>query len=71
MRPRQLAGDTPYEKLAVNFLAMLKVAMVQHYVKTHLRDTTWSIEGVWKLRPGIVAGVVRQADACREDHNRP
>ena len=31
---------TRYEKLAVNFLAMLKVAMIQHYFKTHLRDTT-------------------------------
>ena len=31
---------TRYEKTAVNFLAMLKVAMIQHYFKTHLRDTT-------------------------------
>jgi len=31
---------TRYEQLAVNFLAMLKVAMIQHYFKTHLRDTT-------------------------------
>ena len=31
---------TRYEKTAVNFLAMLKIAMIQHYFKTHLRDTT-------------------------------
>lgn len=31
---------TRYEKTAVNFLAMLKLAMIQHYFKTHLRDTT-------------------------------
>ncbi len=32
---------TRYEKTAVNFLAMLKLVMIQHYFKTHLRDTTW------------------------------
>ena len=31
---------TRYEKTAVNFLAMLKLAMVQHYLKIHLRDAT-------------------------------
>ncbi len=31
---------TRYEKTAVNFLAMLKLAMIQHYFKNHLRDTT-------------------------------
>ncbi|MEM1356203.1 MAG: transposase, partial [Planctomycetota bacterium] len=31
---------TRYEKTAVNFMAMLKLAMIQHYFKTHLRDTT-------------------------------
>jgi transposase len=31
---------TRFEKTAVNFLAMLKLAMIQHYFKTHLRDTT-------------------------------
>ena len=31
---------TRYEKTAVNFLTMLKLAMIQHYFKTHLRDTT-------------------------------
>ena len=31
---------TRYEKTAVNFLAMLKLAMIQHYLKTHLRDAT-------------------------------
>jgi transposase len=31
---------TRYEKTAVNFLAMLKLVMIQHYFKTHLRDTT-------------------------------
>jgi transposase len=31
---------TRYEKTAVNFLAMLKMAIIQHYFKTHLRDTT-------------------------------
>jgi transposase len=31
---------TRYEKLAVNFLAMLKLAMIQRYFKTYLRDTT-------------------------------
>ena len=31
---------TRYEKTAVNFLAMLKLAMIQHYFKTHLRDAT-------------------------------
>lgn len=31
---------TRYEKTAVNFLAMLKLAMIQQYFKTHLRDTT-------------------------------
>ena len=31
---------TRYEKLAVNFLAMIKLAMIQRYFKTHLRDTT-------------------------------
>jgi transposase len=31
---------TRYEKTAVNFLAMLKPAMIQHYFTTHLRDTT-------------------------------
>jgi transposase len=31
---------TRYEKLAVNFLAMLKLAMIQRCFKFHLRDTT-------------------------------
>jgi len=31
---------TRFEKTAVNFLAMLKLALIQHYFKTHLRDTT-------------------------------
>jgi transposase len=31
---------TRYEKTAVNFLAMLKLAMIQRYFKMHLRDTT-------------------------------
>jgi transposase len=31
---------TRYEKLAVNFLAMLKLAMIQRYLRNHLRDTT-------------------------------
>ena len=31
---------TRFEKLAVNFLAMLKLAMIQRYFKTYLRDTT-------------------------------
>lgn len=31
---------TRFEKLAVNFLAMLKLAMIQRYLKTYLRDTT-------------------------------
>ena len=31
---------TRFEKTAVSFLAMLKLAMIQHYFKTHLRDTT-------------------------------
>ena len=31
---------TRYEKTAVSFLAMLKLAMIQRYFKTHLRDTT-------------------------------
>jgi len=30
---------TRYEKLAVNFLAMLKLAMIQRYFRTYLRDT--------------------------------
>ena len=32
--------DTRYEKVAVNFLAMLKLAMLQRYLRNHLRDTT-------------------------------
>ena len=31
---------TRFEKTAVNFLAMLKLAMIQRYLKLHLRDTT-------------------------------
>ncbi len=31
---------TRYEKTAVNFLAMLKLAMIQRYFRIHLRDTT-------------------------------
>jgi transposase len=31
---------TRYEKLAVNFLAMLKLAMIQRYLRNYLRDTT-------------------------------
>lgn len=31
---------TRYEKTAVNFLAMLKLAMIQHSFKYHLRDAT-------------------------------
>lgn len=31
---------TRYEKTAVNFLAMLKLAMIQRYFKAHLRDRT-------------------------------
>jgi transposase len=31
---------TRFEKLAVNFLAMLKLAMIQRYFKIYLRDTT-------------------------------
>ncbi len=31
---------TRYDKTAVNFLAMLKLAMIQHYFKSHLRDRT-------------------------------
>jgi transposase len=31
---------TRYEKTAVNFLAMLKLAMIQRYFKMHFRDTT-------------------------------
>ena len=31
---------TRYEKTAVNFLAMLKLAMIQRYLKLHLRDRT-------------------------------
>ena len=31
---------TRYEKLAVNFLAMLKLAMIQRYLRTYIRDTT-------------------------------
>ncbi len=31
---------TRYEKTAVNFLAMLKLAMIQRYFRTYLRDTT-------------------------------
>jgi transposase len=31
---------TRYEKTAVNFLAMLKLAMIQHYFKHPLRDAT-------------------------------
>lgn len=31
---------TRFEKLAVNFLAMLKLAMIQRYFRIHLRDTT-------------------------------
>lgn len=31
---------TRFEKLALNFLAMLKLAMIQRYFRIHLRDTT-------------------------------
>lgn len=31
---------TRFEKTAVNFLAMLKLAMIQRYLKTYLRDRT-------------------------------
>ena len=31
---------TRYEKTAVNFLAMLKLAMIQRYFRIYLRDTT-------------------------------
>lgn len=31
---------TRYEKTAVNFLAMLKLALIQYYLKIYLRDTT-------------------------------
>ena len=31
---------TRYEKLALNFLAMLKLAMIQRYLRIYLRDTT-------------------------------
>lgn len=31
---------TRFEKLAVNFMAMLKLAMIQRYLRTYLRDTT-------------------------------
>jgi len=31
---------TRYEKTALNFLAMLKLAMIQRYFRIHLRDTT-------------------------------
>lgn len=31
---------TRYEKTAVNFLAMLKLAMIQRYLRIHLRDRT-------------------------------
>jgi len=31
---------TRFEKLAVNFLAMLKLAMIQRYFRIYLRDTT-------------------------------
>jgi hypothetical protein len=31
---------TRYEKTAVNFLAMLKLAMIQRYFRIQLRDTT-------------------------------
>lgn len=30
---------TRFEKLAVNFLAMIKLAMIRRYLKTHLSDT--------------------------------
>jgi transposase len=31
---------TRYEKLSVNFLAMIKLSMIQRYLRNHLRDTT-------------------------------
>ena len=31
---------TRFEKLALNFLAMLKIAMIQRYLRTYLRDRT-------------------------------
>lgn len=31
---------TRYEKTAVNFLAMIKLAMIQRYLRIHLRDRT-------------------------------
>jgi transposase len=31
---------TRYEKLALNFLAMLKLAMIQRHLRNYLRDTT-------------------------------
>ena len=31
---------TRHEETAVNFLAMLKLAMIQRYFRIHLRDTT-------------------------------
>lgn len=31
---------TRFEKTAVNFLAMLKLAMIQRYLRNYLRDTT-------------------------------
>ena len=37
-RARRIA--TRFEKLAVNFVAMLKLATIQRYLRTYLRDTT-------------------------------
>ena len=37
-RARRIA--TRFEKLALNFLAMLKLAMIQRYLRVYLRDTT-------------------------------
>lgn len=31
---------TRYEKFVLNFLAMLKLAMIQRYLRNYLRDTT-------------------------------
>jgi len=31
---------TRYEKLALSFIAMLKLGMIQRYLRIHLRDTT-------------------------------
>jgi transposase len=42
LKDRRRIG-TPFEKLAVNFLGMLQLAMIRQYLKLLLSDKAWHV----------------------------